>query len=200
MTIPFLVEEVHMVRRHDIKPNHPLRKLFKRALDFGLRANPQSKPEAGQYIEDQILCGFIHIDNLYKIRDAAGRKLDDIADMLSEIGPASEPDDERGFLVHKYIGDYTLFMLGMFPTALLGRKGKEFILGGLVVPGSSLFEHYQIQGERSYGLAAEFTHGDIFRELSKNFHLYRNVLELTRMFLESTRNREFLRARRIILE
>lgn len=187
-----------MVRRHEIRPDHPLRKLFKRALDFGLRANPQSKPEAGEYIEDQILCGFIHIDSLYKIKDSAGRKLEDIADMLSE-GEA-ESDEERGFLLHKHIGDYTLFMLGMFPTALFGRKGKEFILGGLIVPGSSLFEHYQIQGQRSYSLAAEFTQGDIFRELAKNFPLYRNVLELTRMFLESARNREFIRARRIILE
>ena len=100
--------------------------------------------------------------------------------------------------VHKHIGDYTLFMLGMFPMALARRKGREFILGRLVIPGSSLYEHYLLQGQRSYGLAAEFTDRELFLDLSTHFLLYRNALELVRIFLETAKSREFLRARRII--
>lgn len=190
-----------MVRRIEIRRDHPLRKLFRRALDFGLRANPQSRPEAGEYIEDQILCEFIHTDSLYKIKDSLGRNLEDIADMLAEgdVRPR-DAEADREFQVHKHIGDYTLFMLGMFPMALFRKRGKEFILGSLIVPGSTLFEHYQLQGQRSYTLAAEYTQGDIFRELATNFAVYRNVLELARMFLDSVKNREFLRVRRIITD
>jgi hypothetical protein len=189
------------MKKVQIKKDHPLRKLFRRALDFGFRMNAPEKAEVEAYIEEQILCEFIHADNLYRIRNRVGKSLEDITDMLEEgdvrLSAQSFP---REFQVHKHIGDYTLFMLGMFPAALFGRKGREFLLGGLVVPGASLFEHYQLQGRRSYSLAAEFAQRELFQDLSMNFHLYRNVLELVRMFLESARNREYMRVRRIIAE
>lgn len=188
-----------MKKRIQIRKDHPLRKLFRRALDFGFRVNAPERSEVEGYIEEQILCEFIHADNLYRIRNRAGKSLEDIADMLEEGDVRlNAPGFSREFQVHKHIGDYTLFMLGMFPAALFGRKGREFLLGGLVIPGGSLFEHYQLQGRRSYSLAAEFAQRELFQELSRNFHLYRNVLELVRMFLESARNREYARAKRII--
>jgi hypothetical protein len=188
-----------MMRKIQINADHPLRKLFRKALDFGFRVNPPEKPGVEAYIEEQILCEFICADNLYKIRGATGKSLEDIADMLAEGDVRIHAQNfSREFQVHKHIGDYTLFMLGMFPTALFGKKGKEFILGRLIIPGSSLFEHYMLQGQRSYGLASEFTGKELFLELSKNFFLYRNVLELVRMFLESSRSREYLKAKKII--
>ena len=187
------------MKRTQIHASHPLRKLFRRALDFGFRMNPPEKPNINEYIEEQILCEFIHTDSLYKIRDAGGKSLEDIADMLAEgdvrFNAQSFP---REFQVHKHIGDYTLFMLGMFPSSLIGRKGKEFILGRLVIPDSSLSDHYMLQGQRSYGLASEFAGKELFRELSKNFLLYLNVLDLVSMFLENSRSREYLRAKQII--
>jgi len=188
-----------MFKKADINPSHPLRRLFRKALDFGFRFNPCDKLGITEYIEEHILCEFIHIDNLYKIRDAAGRRLEDIADMLAEgevlLNAQSFP---REFQVHKHIGDYTLFMLGMFPSALSRKKGKEFILGKIVIPDASLFEHYMLQGQRSYRIASEFTHRELFLELSSNFLLYKNVLDLVRIYLESVRNKEFLKAKEII--
>ncbi len=182
-----------------VPPDHPLRKLFRKALDFGFQANPSEKEDVENYIEDHILCQFIHRDRLYKIRDAAGRPLEDIADLLAEgdvrIHAASFP---REFEVHKHIGDYTLFMLGMFPTALARRTGKEFLLGRLIIPGSSLSEQYELQGRRSYRLAAEFKDRALFAKLSANFVLYRNVLEMARIFLDAARDRSYSRAKRII--
>ncbi len=187
------------MRKTRFDRNHSLRKLFRRALDFGFSIYPPDKTGVKEYLEEEVLCEFIHAENLYKIRDASGRRLEDIADMLSEgdvlLGARSF---SREFLVHKHIGDYTLFMLGMFPAALSRIRGKEFTLGSLVVPGSDLFEHYIIQGERSYRIASEFDDQELFIELSKNFLLYRNILELVRMYFESLKNREFLKARRII--
>lgn len=188
-----------MLERSDIDGSHPLRKLFRSALDFGLKHNPTDKIEVADYIEEQILCEFIHTDNLHKIRDAEGRGLEDMADMLDEGNLLLNAQSfHREFQVHKHIGDYTLFMLGMFPLNLSGRKGREFILGKLVLPVASLSEHYMLQGQRSYKIASEFTDGDIFQELSSNFLLYRNILELVRIYLESENNRALLKAKDVI--
>ncbi|MEW6161745.1 MAG: hypothetical protein AB1606_00250 [Nitrospirota bacterium] len=188
-----------MLRKTNIDPGHPLRRLFKRALDFGLRFNPSEKTEVVDYIEDQVLCEFIHVDNLCKIKDASGRTLEDIADLLYEGDVLlNAPSFSREFQVHKHIGDYTLFMLGMFPEALSRKRGKEFILGSIIIPGASLFECYLLQGKRSYQIASKFSQKELFLELSSNFLLYKNVLNLVRIYLESVKNREFLKAKRII--
>jgi hypothetical protein len=188
-----------MARRIALSADHPLRKLFRKALDFGFRENPADKPGVNTYIEEQILCEFIHTDNLYKIKNASGKPLEDVADLLAEGDVRLNAQSfNREFEVHKHIGDYTLFMLGMFPLALARRSGREFILGRIIVPGSTLYNHYVIQGKRSYGLASEFADRELFLELSTNFLLYRNVLELVRIYLETARNREYLRARRLI--
>jgi len=188
-----------MLRRTNIDPGHPLRRLFKRALDFGLTLNPTNRVEVLDYIEEEILSEFLHLDNLYKIRDAKGKHLEDIAGMLPEGDVLLNARSfTREFQVHKHIGDYTLFMLGMFPESLSRKRGKEFILGRLVVPEASLSEYYILQGKRSYRIASEFTHRELFLELSLNFLLYKNALDLVRIYLESIQNREFLKAKKII--
>jgi hypothetical protein len=188
-----------LTKNININKSHPLRKLFRKALDFGLRFNPSNKPGVTNYIEEHILCEFIHVDNLYKIRDAQGRRLEDIADMLAEGDVLLNAQSfSREFQVHKHIGDYTLFMLGMFPTALSRKRGKEFIMGKIVVPSADLYEHYMLQGQRSYRIASEFTHRELFLELSSNFHLYKNILALVRIYLDSIKDKEFLKAKEII--
>ena len=190
-----------MARRITISGCHPLRKLFRKALDFGFRENPADKPGVEDYLEEQILCEFIQTDRLYKIKDGAGKPVEDVADLLAEGDVRLNAGSfNREFEVHKHIGDYTLFMLGMFPMALARRSGKEFILGRIIVPGSTLYEHYLLQGRRSYGLASAFSDRELFLELYANFLLYRNVLELVRIYLETARNRDYLRAKRIITE
>ena len=182
-----------------IDRNHPLRKLFRNALDFGLEHNPTEKTGVADYLEEQVLCEFIQAKELYKIEDTEGNSLEDIADMMAEGSVLINAESfQREFQVHKHIGDYTLFMLGMFPTTLSSRKGKEFLLGSLVIPDASLSEHYMLQGPRSYKIASEFTNGDIFLELSSNFLLYMNVMEFVRIYLESETNRELLKANKLI--
>ncbi len=178
-----------MLNNECIKRDHPLRDLFKRALEFGLEMNPTDSSGTVRYIEEQILCGFINSDNLYRIKDAEGDRLEDIAEMLSESSVLLNADSfDREFQVHKHIGDFTLFMLSMFPCALNRKKGREFVLGGVVIPGASLSEHYILQGQRSYKIAAEFTDTDLFSELSSNYLMYKNILELVRIYLEAVSN------------
>ena len=188
-----------MLKRTEISADHPLRTLFRNALEYGLELNPIDKIEVAYYIEEQILCEFVSIDNFCRILNKAGKRLEDIADMLHEGNVLlNAMNFDREYEVHKHIGDYTLFTLGMFPSALYGKKGKEFILGSIVVPGASLSEHYMLQGQHSYKIASEFEHRELFLELSSNFEKYKAVIELVRTYLESARNSEFLRAKRII--
>lgn len=188
-----------MLNDEGIKRNHPLKGLFDRALDFGLEMNPSDSAGTVEYIKEQILCGFINSDNLYRIKDTPGNRLEDIAEMLSESSVLLNADSfDREFQVHKHIGDFTLFMLSMFPGALTRKRGREFILGGVVIPGASLSEHYVLQGQRSYKIASEFTQAELFLELSSNYLMYKNILELVRIYLESVKNKKYLEVRRII--
>src|SRR4051812_25205863 len=67
-----------------------------------------------------MLTTFCQAEELYKIRNAAGRSLGDVGEMLLEsdpvYGPAPSFDRERE--VRKHIGDYTLFFAGMFPESI----------------------------------------------------------------------------------
>ncbi|MBI4848896.1 MAG: hypothetical protein HY808_10040 [Nitrospirae bacterium] len=188
-----------MLKRPDIEADHPLRKLFRNALEYGFELNPTDKIEVAYYIEEQILCEFVQFDSFYKIRDSEGGIVEDMADMLAEGDVLMNAQSfDREFEVHKHIGDYTLFMLGMFPGALCGRRGKELLLGSVIVPGSNLSDLYILQGQRSYRIASEFTHRELFMELSMNFQKYRAIIELVRTYLESLRNSRSLKAKNII--
>ena len=68
--------------------------------------------EVAEYISD-MLSRFARTDRLYQIRDAQGRPLDSVVEMLLEIDSrASDIHWERDFLQHT--GDYILFMAGVF--------------------------------------------------------------------------------------
>lgn len=183
-----------METRTNIDSGHPLRQLFRNALEYGFELNPTDKSGVADYIEEHILCEFIQSDNFYKIRDASGKNLEDIGDMLAEGNVLLNAQSfEREFQVHKHIGDYTLFMLGMFPAALTSKRGKEFVLSSIVVPGASLSDHYMLQGRRSYRIASEFFQKDLFLELSSNFEQYQTVIEFVRTYLESEKKSDVLK-------
>ena len=94
-------------------------------------------PEVSSYVAD-LLTDFCETDRLYSIRDCAGRPLEEVADMLKASDPvhgtADSFDEERR--LRKHIGDYTLFLTGMYPESLhlwkqrirflqMVRAGKE---------------------------------------------------------------------------
>ena len=76
-------------------------------------------PEITDYVAT-LLTEFCQTDQLCKIRDASGRPLHDVGEMLLESDPifgrAASFDRERQ--VRKHIGDYTLFFTGMYPESV----------------------------------------------------------------------------------
>jgi hypothetical protein len=82
--------------------------------DIGLRDS-----EVQDYVVN-MLTEFCEVEQLFRIRNTDERPLDDVGEMLLEAdpiyGPAPSFDRERQ--VRKHIGDYTLFLAGMFPESI----------------------------------------------------------------------------------
>ena len=63
-----------------------------------------------------LLIDFVDVENLYLIRNCRSKRLEDVGEMLVESNPLLEAKSfEREREVRKHIGDYTLFLTGMFP-------------------------------------------------------------------------------------
>lgn len=103
-----------------IPESHPLQKLFLElvgrhyAQEIGLRDS-----HVVNYVA-HLLAEFCDVDQLFKIRNASGKPLSDVGEMLLESDPVfgSAPSFDRERQVRKHIGDYTLFFTGMFPESI----------------------------------------------------------------------------------
>src|SRR5262249_2594985 len=58
------------------------------------------------------LAEFARSDRLYRIRTASGRRLTSVVEMLTSTRTLPGREGERAF--QRYLGDYTLFMSGLF--------------------------------------------------------------------------------------
>ena len=142
-----------------VKELKKLYRFFQQAVrssfyDLGITA-----PEITYYIAE-VLTEFARTDSLYKIRDAQGEKLTTIVDMLLE---ASISYRERE--IKKHIGDYTLFMSGIF-REYVERRG---FLG-----------FYLEEGRKAYFSVFDFNKSFLFWELAKDFELYSGALDYMR--------------------
>jgi hypothetical protein len=129
-----------------------------------------------------LLARFAHRDRLYAVRDASGRPLQDVAAMLMEgevlLGAASF-DRERE--VHKHVGDFTLFVTGVWPEwhRRIRRTG-----------GADALLDYRMTGKQSYYIASTFDHGPyrdeapVLRRLSAEYEVCEFGLSLVRAELD----------------
>ncbi len=133
-------------------------------------------PPAARYLAD-LLTRFARVDALYAVQAAAARRLETVADSLLEIqkvweweSPEFNPGAER--TLRRHIGDYTLFMTGIF------RDHVE----RLAVVG-----YYEHEGRSAYRFVAETARAagepadaSLFRRLSERFDLYAGSLTYAR--------------------
>src|SRR5579884_3051556 len=178
----------------EISANHPLRKLFAELIQKHLvGAARLEDPQIAGYVGD-ILVTFTHVNNLYRIRDARGKRLEEVSEMLIASNPLLQGrsfDRERE--VRKHIGDYTLFLTGLFPeyVASLPRRGLR--LDG--------FLDYLKVGKESYGIVSSFdlfeyrNEAPLFRQLSDRFEACVYGLNLVKQDLEASQREYFARWR-----
>jgi len=124
------------------------------------------------YVAD-VLTEFARSENLYRIRARNGRKVDSVVEMLSQQAPAL--NDEADLLKErsrrKYLGDYALFMSGIF---------RQY------VEGKGSLDYYLQEGSRSYWTVSELdlslyrTGYILYQELSSKFEYYSGALDYVR--------------------
>jgi len=149
--------------------DHPLREFFEELVrrHFYHGADVHD-PQVVSYIGG-VLTDFMHTDRLYQIRNAHGRRLQDVAEMLVESNPildATSFDRERE--VRKHIGDFTLFFTGFFPEAVASLPRMHPL-------SVDAFVDYVAAGKESYAVVAAFNlfeyrdEAPLFKRLSERF-------------------------------
>jgi chlorite dismutase len=150
-----------------IKPDHPLRRLFAGLTEHTfLDTLGIGDPQLIDYLS-LLLSRFIHMDALYRLSNARGRRLEEVADMMFEA-EALPAEGRTRREIYRHIGDFTLFWTGVYPEALDRLRS---------VLRKDHFIDYCEQGKRSYYIASTFEaepyreEAPVLRRLSHEFEL-----------------------------
>ena len=183
-----------------IPENHSLRKLFA-AMTERIFIQKLNWPDldVAAYLAN-LLTDFSDIERLYKIRNLQGGRLSDIPSMMQEADLMLNAGSvEREREVHRHIGDFTLFMAGLFPEFL-----KRIKLARLVHHPDFLIDYIKV-GKHSYRNVSEFNYGEfreaspLFRKLADHFELCVLGLDYLRADLGRSAGPEYAGARTILL-
>jgi hypothetical protein len=150
-----------------IRPDHPLRRLFAGLTEHAfLDTLGIGDPRLIDYLSF-LLARFIHMDAVYRLSNARGRRLEEVADMMLEA--ESLPAEGRTRReIYRHIGDFTLFWTGVYPEALDRFRSAL---------RKDHFIDYCEQGKRSYYIASTFEaepyreEAPVLRRLSDEFEL-----------------------------
>lgn len=180
----------------EISSNHPLRLLFNKLTEWNFVAKVGlADMEVIRYVSD-LLTHFVHIDNLYKIRNASGKRLEEVGEMLLESNPLiSKCSTNREREVRKHIGDYTLFVTGMFPQSLR-RLSSSIRLDYFIDYMKVGKESYQIVSELDYSESRESA--NLFKRLSENFDYCVVGLNFVKSDLEAMKDPNYRKAKEIL--
>jgi hypothetical protein len=167
-----------------ISPGHPLRRLFSELVT---REVPDT--ELATYIAN-LLVDFVHVQQVYRIRDVRGKPLEEVGEMLVASDPLLEGGSfDREREVRKHIGDYTLFMAGMFPEHVAALPNRGLRLDSLI--------DYIKTGKESYlivGAFDQFEHrrvAPLFRRLAAEFEFCVYGLNRVKSTLEAMRDEQY---------
>lgn len=109
-----------------VQQSHPLEPFFLEAVRNSYEGRLGLDPEITNYVA-RMLCEFSEPESLFRLRDAKGR----LIEKLDEMVKASDPihGTARSFIAEratrKYIGDYCLFLAGMCPEAIESNPNAD---------------------------------------------------------------------------
>jgi hypothetical protein len=115
----------------------------------------------------ELLSRFVHMNAIFRLCNATGKRLEEVADMLLEA-ETLPPEGRTCREVHRHIGDFTLFWTGVYPEALNRLRSAL---------RKDHFIDYCAQGKRSYYIASTFEdapyrdEAPVLRRLSAQFEL-----------------------------
>jgi len=183
----------------DITAHHPLRGLFSKLTEMSFLGKLKwTDPPVTGYISN-LLVEFAHMDNVLKIRNREGEAVQEVVALLYEAEVLLNAGSfERERLVRQHIGDYTLFMAGLFPEYLKRLKT------GKILHHPDLLIDYVKVGKKSYRIVSEFAYGDfreaapLFKKLSDNFELCTLGLGYVKQELDRLQLPEYQRLQRAL--
>lgn len=135
-------------------------------------------PPLVDYVSE-LLVRFVRCDDVYAVRSVRGERLTQVADMLAEAEARIGPARRR---VHRHIGDFTLFWMGVYPEMAerLKRLGEK----------DALLD-YRDQGKRAYFVASRIpsqdkaTPGELLERMADEFELLEyGLAEVRRLWSE----------------
>jgi hypothetical protein len=147
-----------------IPESHPLHRLFRGLTEYAfMNELGIGDPSLVGYVAE-LLASFVPSQSLWRIRDAQGRPLSQVTEMIAQAEAADDTSRRRD--CHRHVGDFTLFWTGVYPEALAKLQASS--------KADSLI-NFQQQGKRSYYLASTLSSGDqqesVLRRLSEQFEL-----------------------------
>lgn len=147
--------------------DHPLRRYFTGVTEQTFMTDlGVADPALIDYLSE-LLSRFVHVDAIYKLRSGAGRRLEEVAEMLMEA-EAMPREGRTSREMHRHIGDFTLFWTGLYPEVLKRLRSPL---------SKDHFIDYCEQGKRSYYIASTFEEepykeeSPVLRRLSERFEL-----------------------------
>lgn len=109
-----------------------LNQFFRRHLQHAFGERGLAEPATVDYVSE-VLTRFAHTPNLYAVQDGDGAPLEHIAQFLLELRRAQGDDDNaadnaRQALITRHVGEYSLFMSGLFRERLKSRGQLNYYL------------------------------------------------------------------------
>lgn len=117
-----------------------------------------------------ILLYFGMRDRAHRVSESDDERYDTLVDLLDDV---NDPDGRRSFLVRQHLGNYALWVSGLFPDMIEHRRWRR---------GGPDLEYYEDLGRRGFRLAADHRlaheHGldALFREVAERFPVLRVAL------------------------
>ena len=175
----------------EISREHPLRKLFEELIRRHFFGDAQVyDPDVAAYVSG-VVTDLAHLDKLYKIKNARGEQLTDVARMLVASDPLLDANSfEREREVRKHVGDFTLFFTGLFPEAVAS-------LPTLHPLSVDKFADYVNAGKESYAVVAAFNvfeyadEAPLFQRMSDRFEQCVFGLNLVKRDIQSLQSGPF---------
>lgn len=129
--------------------------------------------EDDRRLADYVAAVLMHFgmrDNAYRVSAADDQVYDSLASLLADV---DDPDGRRSFLVRTHLGNYALWLSGLFPDYIEHRKWRR---------GGPDLGYYEEMGRKGYQLAAGHRLADdhglatLFATAAERFGLLRAAL------------------------
>lgn len=147
-----------------------LHQFFRHQLEQGFHAHGRSGGDDTVEYVSELLARFAQTRMFHALHDAEGRPLEHIIDMLQAQQEAQEARSAgREGSIARYIGDYTLFMTGLFRERVAARGELDY---------------YTAHGRSAFWQSADYTLNPnqrrVYRQLCQDFAPISDILDYLR--------------------